>query len=63
MATAANWDTYEWNSAIVSGMKAANVPYNGQFGWVQTEMYWKVNHIVAPKKKALGYAGDPRKTK
>jgi octaheme c-type cytochrome (tetrathionate reductase family) len=48
------WDTYDWSTAITSGMKAANVPYSGQFGWVQTEMYWKVNHMVSPKKKALG---------
>jgi octaheme c-type cytochrome (tetrathionate reductase family) len=48
------WDTYDWGSAIVSGMKAANLPYSGKFDWVSTDMYWKVNHMVVPKNKALG---------
>jgi len=48
------WDTYDWGSAIASGMKAANQPYSGKFGWVLTDMYWKVNHMVVSKNKALG---------
>jgi octaheme c-type cytochrome (tetrathionate reductase family) len=48
------WDTYDWASAIASGMKAANQPYTGKFGWVETDMFWKVNHMVVPKNKALG---------
>lgn len=47
------WQTYDWSSAIASGMKAANLNYSGQFGWVETDMYWKVNHMVVPKEKAL----------
>ena len=48
------WTTEDWASAIASGMKAAGQPYSGQYGFVQTDMVWKVNHMVAPKKKALG---------
>lgn len=47
------WKTYDWNSAIADGMKAAGLEYSGQYGWVETNMYWKVNHMVAPKEKAL----------
>jgi len=47
------WDTYDWGSAIASGMKAADLPYSGKFGWVETDMYWNVNHMVVPKNKAL----------
>ena len=47
------WDMYDWGSAIASGMKAANLPYSGKFGWVETDMYWNVNHMVVPKNKAL----------
>ena len=47
------WQTYDWGSAIASGMKAANLNYSGDFGWVETDMYWKVNHMVVPKEKAL----------
>ncbi|MBI4196038.1 MAG: tetrathionate reductase family octaheme c-type cytochrome [Betaproteobacteria bacterium] len=47
------WQTYDWGSAIAAGMKTAGLPYSGQFGWVETDMYWKVNHMVVPKAQAL----------
>jgi hypothetical protein len=47
------WQTYDWNSAIAGGMKKAGLQYSGKFGWVETDMYWKVNHMVVPKAQAL----------
>ncbi len=47
------WETWEWTSAITSGMKAAGLEFSGLIGWVETEMYWPINHMVAPKKYAL----------
>ena len=47
------WQTYDWNLAIADGMKLAGLDYSGQFGWVETDMYWKVNHMVVPKEQAL----------
>lgn len=47
------WQTYDWNSAVAGGMKTAGQPYSGKLGWVETDMYWKVNHMVVPKSKAL----------
>ena len=47
------WKTFDWGSSIAGGMKAAGVPYSGQFGWVETDMHWKVNHMVVPKEQAL----------
>jgi hypothetical protein len=47
------WQTYDWSSAIGNGMKLAGLSYSGQFGWVETDMYWKVNHMVVPKAQAL----------
>jgi octaheme c-type cytochrome (tetrathionate reductase family) len=48
--------TYDWQKAITAGMKAAKLPYSGQYGFVQTQMYWPISHMVAPKAKALGCA-------
>jgi octaheme c-type cytochrome (tetrathionate reductase family) len=48
------WDTYDWTSAVAGGMKAANLPFSGKIGWVETDMFWKVNHMVVPKAQALG---------
>ena len=47
------WQTYDWSSAIASGMKTAGLTFSGKYDWVQTDMYWKVNHMVVPKSKAL----------
>ena len=47
------WQTYDWGSAIANGMQKANLDYSGKYGWVETDMYWKVNHMVVPKAQAL----------
>ncbi len=47
------WQTYDWSSAIANGMKLAGLPYSGQYGFAETDMYWKVNHMVVPKAQAL----------
>jgi len=51
--TAAYWKGYNWTNSIVAGMAAAGQPFSGQVGWVNTEMFWIQNHMVAPKEKAL----------
>ncbi|HEX8978666.1 MAG TPA: tetrathionate reductase family octaheme c-type cytochrome [Parasulfuritortus sp.] len=45
--------TYNWQKAIETGMKAANIPFSGHYGFVKTQMYWPIAHMVAPKEKAL----------
>ena len=47
------WQTYNWGTAIASGMKIAGLPYSGKYDWVETDMHWKVNHMVTPKSQAL----------
>lgn len=49
----AYWVKFDWNKAIEAGMKAAGQPYSGKYGFVETSMVWSVNHMVAPKAKAL----------
>jgi octaheme c-type cytochrome (tetrathionate reductase family) len=49
----AYWQKYDWNAAITAGMKAANQPYSGKYGFVETSMVWPVHHMVAPKDNAL----------
>ncbi|HET9700151.1 MAG TPA: tetrathionate reductase family octaheme c-type cytochrome [Burkholderiales bacterium] len=48
------WKHWDWNKAIADGMTAAGLNYGGQFGWAESDMYWKVNHMVVPKNQALG---------
>ena len=48
------WQTYNWGTSIANGMKIAGLPYSGKYGWVETDMHWRVNHMVVPKAQALG---------
>lgn len=50
----AYWVNYDWNKAAAAGMKAAGLDYSGEYGFAPTEMYWRINHMVAPAKQALG---------
>ncbi len=47
------WDTYNWNDAVKLGMQTINMAFSGRVGFVETEMYWPINHMVAPAKKSL----------
>ena len=47
------WKTWDWNNASVLGMESVDLPYSGSFAFIETEMYWPINHMVAPAKDAL----------
>lgn len=47
------WKTFDWQEAAEIGMKAAKQPFSGKVEFVETEMYWPLNHMVAPKESAL----------
>ena len=52
----AYWQTRNWQKSFSDGMKAAGLPYSGQYAWVDTVMYWGLNHETMPAKNALGCA-------
>jgi len=35
-------------------MKETGLPFSGEYGFAPTEMYWRINHMVAPAAMALG---------
>ncbi len=43
----------DWNLAAKVGMKDAGLPYSGKYSFIETEMYWPINHMVAPNSQAL----------
>lgn len=47
------WTNYDWGKAIEAGMKAAGAEYSGEYGFVDTHMYWPITHMVAPAENAL----------
>ncbi len=49
----AYWLDFDWDEAARKGMELAGMPYSGAYGFVETEMYWPLNHQVSPADKAL----------
>ncbi len=43
----------DWNLAAKVGMEEAGLPYSGQYSFIETEMFWPLNHMVAPVEDAL----------
>ncbi len=50
------WKTLNWDKAFADGMKAAGLKYSGKYRWVETVMYWGLNHETMPARNALGCA-------
>ena len=52
------WGTWNWDLALQDGALYTNQTYSGEFRFIPTVMYLTVNHEVAPKEQAYGYAGS-----
>jgi octaheme c-type cytochrome (tetrathionate reductase family) len=48
------WKNLDWVKASATGMRTSGAPFSGQVDFIETEMYWPITHMVAPKDKALG---------
>ncbi|MFA8341488.1 MAG: tetrathionate reductase family octaheme c-type cytochrome [Rhodothermaceae bacterium] len=49
----AYWIDFDWVKAAEVGMKNVNMPFSGKVSFIETEMYWPVNHMVATKEKTV----------
>jgi len=47
------WSDFDWDKALRLGAKFAGLEYSGEYGFTETEMYWPLTHMVAPKTDAL----------
>jgi octaheme c-type cytochrome (tetrathionate reductase family) len=47
------WMDLDWHEAAMAGMNEVGLPYSGEYEFIATEMYWPINHMVAPKEMAL----------
>ena len=50
------WQDFNWEEASKAGMARSGLPFSGKYGFVETEMYWPINHMVSPKEQAVGCA-------
>ncbi|BCA81180.1 tetrathionate reductase family octaheme c-type cytochrome [Desulfuromonas sp. AOP6] len=47
------WTTFDWKRSAEIGMKAAGLPFSGEVDFIETRMYWRLNHMVSPASEAL----------
>ncbi len=50
------WEDFNWATAAQAGMETAGLPYSGKYEFIETEMYWPINHMVAPKDQSVSCA-------
>lgn len=49
----AYWTDFDWDNSIEAGMRYTGLPYSGEYDFVETEMYWPLNHQVSPAENSL----------
>jgi len=47
------WQDFDWEQAARAGMKRVGLPYSGEYDFIETEMYWPINHMVSPKEQSV----------
>ncbi|PLX23870.1 MAG: cytochrome C [Salinivirgaceae bacterium] len=47
------WNEFDWPSAIRKGAEFNNLPFSGECDFIETKMYWPINHMVTTKDNAL----------
>ena len=47
------WVDFNWEIANEIGMKKIGLPYSGKYSFIETQMFWPVNHQVSPKDESL----------
>ncbi|WP_303720653.1 tetrathionate reductase family octaheme c-type cytochrome [Malonomonas rubra] len=47
------WHTFDWKKSAEIGMKQAGLPFSGEVGFVETRMFWRINHMVSEANVAL----------
>lgn len=52
----AYWSNFDWKASLTAGMASAGLPFSGEVKFIETITYWPINHMVAPKEKAVSCA-------
>ena len=47
------WKTFDWVKSSQEGMKQVELEFSGSVGFVETEMYWPINHMVMGSDNVL----------
>ena len=49
----AYWKDFDWIKSAQKGMDYIGLPFSGEVGFVETEMYWPITHMISPAEDAL----------
>lgn len=47
------WEDLEWEEAIKQGMEYNKRNWSGEYDFIETEVYWPLNHMVSVKEETL----------
>ena len=47
------WNHLDWDKALSVGQASMDLPFSGEFGFVETAYVFPITHMVAPKAKSL----------
>jgi octaheme c-type cytochrome (tetrathionate reductase family) len=47
------WKDFNWSLSAERGMKEIGLPFSGEYDFVETEMYWPINHMVSKASESL----------
>ena len=47
------WKNYDWKLALETGMEYMDLPFSGEFDFIETAYYFPITHMVAPKEDSL----------
>jgi octaheme c-type cytochrome (tetrathionate reductase family) len=47
------WSDFDWKRALTLGSEAAEIPFSGEYGFVETRMYWPLSHMIPQASNAL----------
>lgn len=47
------WTNFDWAKSVEAGMAAMGADYSGEYGFIDTQMYWPITHMVAPAEDAV----------
>ncbi len=49
----AYWKAFDWKKALDAGMESVNLPYSGEYGFVETAYAYPTTHMVAAKEDVV----------
>lgn len=47
------WTDFDWEQAVRLATDATGLAFSGELGFAETDMYWPLTHMIAPKERAL----------